>query len=47
MPTGFVVVTNIRNKMIEPLPKTTIGNFHIGTEFSTDDPYDITPDFFC
>lgn len=46
-PTGFVMVTNIRNKMIKPLPKTTIGNFYVLPAFSTiDDPNDITPNFF-
>ncbi|PWA57255.1 transferase, Chloramphenicol acetyltransferase-like domain protein [Artemisia annua] len=46
-PTGFAQVTNIRNKMIEPLPKTTIGNLYILPAFSTtDDPNDITPNFF-
>lgn len=46
-PTGFALVTNIRNKMIESLPKTTIGNFHKLPVFSTtDDPNDITPNSF-
>ncbi|GJV69796.1 acylsugar acyltransferase 3-like protein [Tanacetum coccineum] len=46
-PTGFVMVTNIRNKMIEPLPKTTIGNFYKLPAFpTTNDPNDITPNSF-
>ncbi|KAJ0780523.1 putative deacetylvindoline O-acetyltransferase [Helianthus annuus] len=41
-PTGFILVTNIRNKMIEPLPKTTIGNFFKLPSFPTKDLSEIT-----
>ncbi|KAK1434778.1 hypothetical protein QVD17_00529 [Tagetes erecta] len=43
---GFVLVTNIRNKMSEPLPKTTIGNFYSLPTFSTKNPDEITPSAF-
>ncbi|GKC64895.1 acylsugar acyltransferase 3-like protein [Tanacetum coccineum] len=45
--TGIISVTNIRNKMTELLPNTTIGNFYKLPAFSTtNDPNDITPNSF-
>ncbi|KAK9080566.1 hypothetical protein SSX86_000324 [Deinandra increscens subsp. villosa] len=45
-PTGFVFVNNARNKMAEPLPKTTIGNFYTLPAFSTENPNKVTPSNF-
>ncbi|KAK9059515.1 hypothetical protein SSX86_020219 [Deinandra increscens subsp. villosa] len=45
-PTRFALATEIRNKMTEPLPKTTIGNIVCLPAFSTDNPNQTTPSNF-
>ncbi|KAK1437400.1 hypothetical protein QVD17_03191 [Tagetes erecta] len=42
-PTSFCLGTNIRDKMIEPLPENTVGNFLFRMEVQTKNEMELTP----